>query len=92
MMETDVMEVLIMDDSVMVRERLIPMISRTAKADSISCAEDATEAVDSIHKLNPEVVTPSSLKGFGRQSPQRISFDGVLFKQSFWAGSALYMN
>jgi hypothetical protein len=78
-----VMKVLIMGDSAIVHERLIPMISRTAKADSISCAADATEAVDPIHKLNPEVVTPPSLKGFGRRSPQRISFDGVLFRQSF---------
>lgn len=92
MMGKGVMKVLIMGDSAIVRERLIPMISRTAKADSISYAEDATEAVDSIHKLNPEVVTPPSLKGFGRQSPQRISFDALLFRQSFWAGGALYVN
>jgi len=51
MMGKGVMKVLIMGDSAIVRERLIPMISRTAKADSISYAEDATEAVDSIHKF-----------------------------------------
>jgi DNA-binding NarL/FixJ family response regulator len=51
------MKVLIIDDSAIVRNRVIAMLSETVKAESISYAEeDAPGAIDSIQKLNPEAV------------------------------------
>jgi len=56
MMKKGVMRVLIMDDSAIVRKRLIAMLSKIMKAENISYAEDAPKAIDSIRKLNPEAV------------------------------------
>ncbi len=55
-MERGVMKVLIVDDSAIVRERLIAMVCRIVKAENVSYAEDATEALNSIPKLNPNAV------------------------------------
>jgi DNA-binding NarL/FixJ family response regulator len=56
MMEKGVMRVLIMDDSAIVRKRLITMVSKIMKAENISYAEDAPGAINSIHRLNPDAV------------------------------------
>lgn len=47
------MKVLIVDDSAIVRERLIAMLSKITEADNISYAEDVPKATNSIQKLNP---------------------------------------
>jgi DNA-binding NarL/FixJ family response regulator len=56
MMEKGIMKVLIVDDSAIVRERLIAMLAKITEAENISYAEDVPEAISSIQKLNPEVV------------------------------------
>jgi len=58
MMGKDVVKALIIDDSATVRKRLIAMPSETVKAESVGCAEDATEAANSRKKLNADAVMP----------------------------------
>lgn len=50
------MKVLIVDDSPIIRERLKSMLSEVAKVETVSLAKDASEALDSMHTLNPEVI------------------------------------
>ncbi|MDH4068640.1 MAG: response regulator [Dehalococcoidia bacterium] len=50
------MKVLIVDDSAIIRTRLIAMLSRIMRAEDISYAEDAPEAMNSIQKLNFDAV------------------------------------
>jgi two-component system OmpR family response regulator len=56
MMRKGAMKVLVVDDSAIIRERLIAMLSRIIRAEDISYAEDAPEAMNSIQKLNPDAV------------------------------------
>jgi len=50
------MKVLIVDDSYLVRERLKDMICELAGVEIIGEAKNQLEAMDSIKKLNPDVV------------------------------------
>jgi DNA-binding NarL/FixJ family response regulator len=50
------MKVFIVDDSAIVRERLINMLSELEEIEVIGQAEDAREAIDSITKLKPDAV------------------------------------
>jgi len=50
------MKVLIVDDSRLLRERLVSMISELPEIDVIAQAKDATGAKDSIQELHPDVV------------------------------------
>jgi len=52
----DIMKILIVDDSVVVRDRLRAMLSEITEPENISQAEDVAEAIGSFQKLNPEVV------------------------------------
>ena len=56
MMEKGIMKVLIVDDSAIVRERLIAMLSEVTELKNISQAEDVPEGISSFQKLHPEVV------------------------------------
>jgi DNA-binding NarL/FixJ family response regulator len=56
MTDKDIMKVLIVDDSAIVRERLIAMLSKITEGKNISYAEDIPKAISSIRKLDPEVV------------------------------------
>jgi DNA-binding NarL/FixJ family response regulator len=48
--------VLIADDSVIVRERLVSMLSEFSGIEIVGQARDATEAIDAIRRLRPDVV------------------------------------
>lgn len=50
------MKVLVVDDSALLRERLISMISDLPGVMAIGQAQDASEALNSVKKLNPDVV------------------------------------
>lgn len=50
------LKVLIVDNSAIVRERIIAMLSEVPKAPTISQAKDSLEAIELLHKLNPELV------------------------------------
>ena len=50
------MKVFIADDSALLRERLIDMLSELEGIEIVGQAEDALSAVRSIHKLKPDVV------------------------------------
>ncbi len=50
------MKVLIADDSQVVRERLISMLSELTEIEIIGEARDSTEAIDAIYRLKPDVV------------------------------------
>lgn len=50
------MKVLVVDDSALLRERLISMISDLPGVMAIAQAQDAPEALNSVQKLNPDVV------------------------------------
>ena len=50
------MKVFIVDDSALVRERLIAMISENPEIEITGQAENAQEATNSIRKLKPDVV------------------------------------
>ena len=50
------MKVLIVDDSRLLRERLVSMISEIPEIDMIAEARDAAGAKDSIQELHPDVV------------------------------------
>ena len=50
------MKVLIVDDSALVRERLVGMLSQFDQIEVIGEAQDGLEAIDSIWKLSPDVV------------------------------------
>lgn len=50
------MRVLIVDDSAIVRERLIGMLSEVEGVEIVGQAEDAFSAVDGVRELQPEVV------------------------------------
>lgn len=50
------MKVFIVDDSAIVRERLVNMLSELRNIEVIGHAEDAGEATDSIRKLKPDTV------------------------------------
>ena len=50
------MKVLIVDDSAIVRERLKAMLSEIMELKNISQAKGSLEALESLQKLNPEVV------------------------------------
>ena len=50
------MKVLIADDSALVRERLVGMLSQFDQIEVIGEAQDGLEAIDSIWKLSPDVV------------------------------------
>lgn len=56
MMAKGVKNVLITDDSAIVRKRLVAMFSRIVNGEDISYAEDAAEAIDSIQELNPDAI------------------------------------
>jgi DNA-binding NarL/FixJ family response regulator len=50
------MRVLLVDDSVTVRERLKGLFSEVPKVEIIGEAGDGTEALESVRRLNPEVL------------------------------------
>jgi DNA-binding NarL/FixJ family response regulator len=50
------MKVLVVDDSVIVRERLKDMLSEVTEDEAIGQAKDTLEAIEMLRKLNPEVV------------------------------------
>ena len=50
------MKVLVVDDSALLRERLVSMISELPGVTSISQAQDSPQALSTIQKLNPDVV------------------------------------
>jgi DNA-binding NarL/FixJ family response regulator len=50
------MKVLVVDDSALLRERLVSMISELPGIEAIGQAHDALHAFTSIEKLNPDVV------------------------------------
>ena len=50
------MKVLVVDDSALLRERLISMISELPGVTAIGQAQDAPEALNSVQELNPDVV------------------------------------
>ncbi|TEU03379.1 MAG: response regulator [Candidatus Aminicenantes bacterium] len=50
------MKVLVVDDSALLRERLISMISELPGVTAIGQAQDAREALNSVQKLIPDVV------------------------------------
>ena len=53
--QRDIVKILIVDDSVVVRDRLRAMLSEITEPENISQAEDVAEAIGSFQKLNPEV-------------------------------------
>ena len=50
------MKVLIVDDSAIVRERLKAMLSEIMELKNISQAKGSLEALESLHKLKPDIV------------------------------------
>ncbi len=50
------MQVLMVDDSAILRERLKAMLSEIIEPENISQAEDYAEAISSFQKVNPEAV------------------------------------
>ncbi len=50
------MKVLIVDDSSLLRERLVSMISELPGVTTIGQAQDSSQALSSVQKLNPDVV------------------------------------
>jgi DNA-binding NarL/FixJ family response regulator len=50
------MKVLVVDDSVLLRERLVSMISELPEIAKIGQAQNASQALNSVQKLNPDVV------------------------------------
>ena len=50
------MKVLIVDDSAIMRERLIAMLSEITELENISQVKDSLEAIRTFEKLHPEVV------------------------------------
>jgi DNA-binding NarL/FixJ family response regulator len=50
------MKVLVVDDSALLRERLVSMISELPEVTSISQAQDSSQALSTVQKLNPDVV------------------------------------
>jgi len=50
------MKVLIVDDSLVVRERLENVLSEVPDVEAISKAKNKSEAISLLHKLNPEVM------------------------------------
>jgi DNA-binding NarL/FixJ family response regulator len=50
------MKVLVVDDSALLRERLVSMISELPEIAKIGQAQSATQALNSVQKLNPDVV------------------------------------
>lgn len=50
------MKVLVVDDSALLRERLVSMISELPGVTTIGQAQDASQALDKVQKLNPDVV------------------------------------
>jgi len=50
------MKVLIVDDSEILRDRLIAMLSEMIEPENISQAKDVPDAISSFQKLNPDVV------------------------------------
>jgi DNA-binding NarL/FixJ family response regulator len=50
------MKVLVVDDSALLRERLASMISELPGVTSISQAQDSSQALSTVQKLNPDVV------------------------------------
>jgi DNA-binding NarL/FixJ family response regulator len=50
------MKVLVVDDSALLRERLVSMISELPGVTSISQAQDSSQALSTVQKLNPDVV------------------------------------
>ncbi len=50
------MKILIVDDSAIVRERLKGMLSEVPKVETISQTKGSLEALESLHKLKPDVV------------------------------------
>jgi len=52
----DIMKILIVDDSAIIRERLKAMLSEITELENISQTTDVLEALNSYQKMNPEVV------------------------------------
>ncbi|MGD8535752.1 MAG: response regulator [Candidatus Aminicenantes bacterium] len=50
------MKVLVVDDSALLRERLVSMISELPGITTIGQAQNPSQALDTVQKLNPEVV------------------------------------
>ena len=50
------MQILIVDDSPAVQNRLVKMVSHIHNATVVGLANDGSEAIESIHKLNPDLV------------------------------------
>ena len=50
------MKVLVVDDSALLRERLVSMISELPEIAKIGQAQNASQALNSVQKLNPDVV------------------------------------
>jgi DNA-binding NarL/FixJ family response regulator len=49
-------KVLIVDGSLIIRERLKAMLSEVPKIETVNQAKDELEALELLHKLNPEIV------------------------------------
>ncbi len=52
----DIMKILIVDDSAIIRKRLKAMLSKITELENISQAKDPLEAIRTFDKLTPEVV------------------------------------
>lgn len=50
------MKVLVVDDSALLRERMVSMISELPEIEKIGQAQNAAQALNSVYKLNPDVV------------------------------------
>jgi len=50
------MKVLVVDDSALLRERLVSMISELPEVTTIGQAQDSSQALSTVQKLNPDVV------------------------------------
>jgi DNA-binding NarL/FixJ family response regulator len=50
------MKVLVVDDSALLRERLVSMISELPEIAKIGQAQNASQALNSVHNFNPDVV------------------------------------
>ncbi|MGD2244937.1 MAG: response regulator transcription factor [Candidatus Aminicenantes bacterium] len=50
------MKVVVVDDSALLRERLVSMISELPGITTIGQAQDASQAMNTVQKLNPDVV------------------------------------
>lgn len=50
------MKVLVVDDSALLRERLVSLVSELPEVTTIGQAQDTSQALNAVQKLNPDVV------------------------------------